>query len=99
MERARTIIPLGVTSSSRAAQRPAPIVVARAQGSRLYDIDGNEYIDYLAGWGPMLLGHQAKPVVDAVRAQLERGEIFGTPHEGELELAERIVRLVPAPRW
>nr|WP_156942000.1 aminotransferase class III-fold pyridoxal phosphate-dependent enzyme [Mesorhizobium sp. LNHC220B00] len=95
MERARAVIPLGVTSSSRAAQRPVPIVVARAQGSRLYDIDGNEYIDYLAGWGPMLLGHQSKPVVEAVRAQLERGEIFGTPHEGELELAERIVRLVP----
>lgn len=95
MERARAVIPLGVTSCSRAAQRPVPIVIARAQGSRLYDIDGNEYIDYLAGWGPMLLGHQAKPVVEAVRAQLERGEIFGTPHEGELELAQRFVRLVP----
>lgn len=96
MERAERVIPLGVSSSKRATQRPTPIVLERAQGSRLWDIDGNEYIDYLAGWGPIILGHQHEAVIAAVRDQLTRGAHFATALESEAELAERIVRLVPS---
>lgn len=96
MQRARRSIPLGVSSSRRASQRPVPIVVSHAQGSRVFDIDGNEYIDYLAGWGPMILGHQPAPVIDAVRAQLSRGAHYAMPFEAELELAERVIRHVPS---
>lgn len=95
MERARELMPFGVASSKRATQRPTPLVIDHAKGSRLYDIDGNEYIDYVAGGGPMLLGHQSEPVIEAVRKQLERGTQYALAHEGELELAERVCRLVP----
>jgi glutamate-1-semialdehyde 2,1-aminomutase len=73
-----------------------PLAFARAAGSRITDVDGNEYIDYVAGYGPMLLGHQAAPVTEAVRAQLSAGVLYGGQHEAEAELAERIIRLVPS---
>jgi len=92
--RARRLIPFGVSSSVRALQEPTPIVVDHASGSRIFDIDGNEYWDYLGGAGPMLLGHQPDVVMEAVRAQLERGCQYGAAHEGELELAERFTRIV-----
>lgn len=95
IERARRVMPFGLSSSTRSGQRPTPIVIAKAQGSRLFDVDGNEYLDYAAGFGPMLLGHQPQAVLEAVNSQLARGVHFAAAHEGELELAERMVRLIP----
>jgi glutamate-1-semialdehyde 2,1-aminomutase len=96
LKRARVRIPLGASSSKRATQMPTPIVVARAQGSRVHDVDGNEFIDYVGGGGPLILGHQPDPVVAAVREQLDRGCQFAAPHEAELELAERVAQSVPS---
>ncbi|WP_190812968.1 aspartate aminotransferase family protein [Saccharopolyspora pogona] len=96
MDRAREVIPRGVSSARRAALRPTPLAFVRASGSRITDVDGNEYLDYVAGYGPMLLGHQPHSVFDAVREQLAAGVLYGGQHEAEAELAERIVRLVPS---
>ena len=96
LERARQVIPRGVNSARRAALPPVPLTFARADGSRITDLDGNEYVDYVAGYGPLLLGHQAPAVDRAVRDQLNAGVLFGGQHEAEAELAERIVRLVPS---
>ena len=95
IRRAGRLIPFGVSSSKRATQQPTPVVIDRAEGSRVFDIAGNEYLDYAAGAGPMLLGHRPVAVLDAVRAQLDRGWQYAAAHEGELELAERVVRAVP----
>jgi glutamate-1-semialdehyde 2,1-aminomutase len=95
MERARRVIARGAASASRAGRRPTPLVFERAEGCRLYDVDGNAYLDYCLAYGPMLLGHNPPPVVAAVRGQVERGVLFGSQHRGELDLAERIVGLVP----
>ena len=94
-ERAREILPRGVTSSMRADVRPVPLAFARAQGSRLWDIDGNEYRDFVGAFGPAFLGHNPPFVVDAVQRQLNQGVTFGGQHPGEVDLAERIVSLVP----
>lgn len=95
MELARRVVVRGAASASRASRRPTPIVFERGEGCRLVDIDDTEYVDYCLAYGPMLLGHNPPSVVAAVRAQLERGVLFGSQHRGELELAKRVVRLVP----
>jgi glutamate-1-semialdehyde 2,1-aminomutase len=79
----------------RAAQLPVPLVIDHGQGSHLVDIDGNDYIDYVLGFGPMLLGHNPAPVLEAVREQLGRGLTYGAQHVLEAEVAERIVECVP----
>ncbi len=95
IERARRSIPGGVATAMRAAQRPVPLVIDRASGSRMVDVDGNEYIDYVLGFGPMLLGHSPAEVIDAVTRQLTRGFTFGAQHVLEAEVAERVVEAVP----
>lgn len=95
-ERARASLAGGVGSSFRAPQRPVPITFARGSGSRLWDVDGNEYVDFGLAFGPMLLGHSPQPVVEAVRHQLETGIGYGAGHRAEAELAEALVRTVPA---
>ncbi|NIY62472.1 glutamate-1-semialdehyde-2,1-aminomutase [Streptomyces malaysiensis] len=75
--------------------RPTPLAFTSALGSRITDVDGNEYVDYVAGYGPMLLGHQPPRVIEAVRTQLAAGVLYGGQHQAEAELAERIVRMVP----
>ncbi|NEW70816.1 aspartate aminotransferase family protein [Streptomyces rhizosphaericus] len=95
LHRAHQVIPRGVNSSRRAVLRPTPLAFTGARGSRITDVDGNEYVDYVAGYGPMLLGHQPPEVVEAVRTQLAAGVLYGGQHEAEAELAERIVRMVP----
>ncbi|MFF0225905.1 aspartate aminotransferase family protein [Streptomyces sp. NPDC004629] len=95
MQRAHQVIPRGVNSSRRAVLRPTPLAFTRAQGSRITDIDRNEYVDYVAGYGPMLLGHQPRQVIEAVHTQLAAGVLYGGQHEAEAELAERIVQMVP----
>jgi glutamate-1-semialdehyde 2,1-aminomutase len=96
MERARRVLTRGVGSAMRAAQRPTPLAIAEASGSRLVDVDGNSYVDYVLGFGPILLGHRPAAVVRAVEEQLGRGILFGAQHHGEVELAERLVELIPS---
>ena len=73
-----------------------PPFIVRGQGSRIYDADANEYIDYVGSWGPLLLGHRFQPVLDALAEAMERGTSFGAPTEQEIELAELIRELVPS---
>jgi glutamate-1-semialdehyde 2,1-aminomutase len=96
MERARRVLTRGVGSALRAAQRPTPLAIAEASGSRLVDVDGNAYIDYVLGFGPILLGHRPPAVVRAVEEQLSRGILYGAQHQGEVELAEQLVELIPS---
>lgn len=73
-----------------------PIFIRSGRGSRLVDVDGNEYVDFIGSWGPMILGHAHPSVLEALRAALERGVSFGAPTEGEVRLAELIVGAVPS---
>ncbi len=93
--RARRSLAGGVATAFRAPQLPWPIAFARGAGSHLTDIDGNTYIDYTLGFGPMLLGHAPAAVMRAVRAQLDCGIGYGASHRAEAELAEAICRTVP----
>ncbi|MDQ6857775.1 MAG: aspartate aminotransferase family protein [Chloroflexota bacterium] len=85
----------GVSTAFRALQRPVPITFEHGRGARLTDIDGNEYIDYALAFGPMLLGHSPRPVLDAVRRQLATGIGYGASHRLEAELSEALCRTVP----
>src|SRR5215472_9927118 len=95
-ERASRTLAGGVSTAFRALQQPVPICFDRGRGSRLFDIDGNEYVDYALGFGPMFLGHQPAEVIDSVSKQLSRGLGYGACHELEAELAELICRIVPS---
>ncbi len=97
-ERAQRSIPGGVNSPVRAfrAVGGTPPFIVRGQGARIYDADGNEYIDYVGSWGPLLLGHRPPAVIAAVAAVLEAGTSFGAPTEREVELAELIIEAVPS---
>lgn len=99
-ERASAVLPAGVGSSARSVRAgwaPYPPFIAQGQGSRVTDVDGHEYVDYLLGLGPMLLGHRNAEVTDAViRAISERGTVFGLPHELEAEAAEKVCAAVPS---
>jgi glutamate-1-semialdehyde 2,1-aminomutase len=91
-------IPGGVNSPVRAFRGLGrePFFVERAEGSRIWDVDGNEYIDYVGTWGPAILGHAPEVVVEAVRAAASRGVSFGIPNPFEVEMAELICRWVPS---
>ena len=90
-------IPGGVNSPVRAfrAVGGTPIFFDRAAGAYMFDADGKRYIDYVLSWGPMLLGHGHKEVLDAIRAQLDKAMTFGTPTELEVQLADKICSIVP----
>ncbi len=96
--RAQRIIPGGVNSPVRAFKSVGgqPVFVARGQGSCLVDVDGNEYIDYVGSWGPLLLGHRHPEILAALQQALAIGTSFGAPTEGEILLAEAIIRAVPS---
>jgi glutamate-1-semialdehyde 2,1-aminomutase len=95
-DRAQTVIPGGVNSPVRAfrAVGGTPRFMVSGRGPFLLDADGREYVDLVASWGPMILGHAHPEVVAAVQAAATRGLSFGTPTEGEVELAEELVRRV-----
>lgn len=90
-DRACKVLPLGVTSSFRAFQRPIPLFIDHGMASRLYDVDGNEYIDYALGNGPLILGHCHPEIVAAVHNQVKRGSMFGCQHELEAEVAKQML--------
>ena len=93
-EKAKKLMPGGVNSPVRAF-KPYPFFTSRAKGSYIYDIDGNKYIDYCLAYGPLLLGHAHPKIINNVRNQLDNGTIFGTPTQVEVELAEKIINLIP----
>jgi glutamate-1-semialdehyde 2,1-aminomutase len=97
-ERAKRVIPGGVNSPVRAFKSVggSPAFISRGDGSRIWDADGNEYIDYIGSWGPLLLGHRFKPVLDSLQDTLAIGTSFGAPTEREIELAELICAFVPS---
>ncbi len=86
----------GVSSTPRASQRPAPIVADRAEGAWITDIDGNRFIDYALGYGPLILGHSPAPVMAAIRDELDRGLRTASVNRGEAELAALIAACVPS---
>lgn len=95
---AEKYIPGGVNSPVRAfrAVEREPLFIERASGSKIYDIDGNEFIDYVCSWGPCILGHAPKTVISAVKCACERGLSFGAPTELETRLAKLITDAVSA---
>jgi glutamate-1-semialdehyde 2,1-aminomutase len=96
--RAEVSIPGGVNSPVRAFRGVGglPRFIESAQGPWLIDADGKRYVDYICSWGPMILGHNAPPVVEAIQAQLARGVSYGAPTELEVEMAERLRELLPS---
>jgi len=97
-ERAQARIPGGVNSPVRAFRGVGgtPLFIECGQGSRIFDADGNSYIDYVGSWGPLLLGHRPRAVIDALREMLDAGTSFGAPTGHEVELAELISEIVPS---
>lgn len=98
MNRARGVTPGGVNSPVRAFASVGghPPFISHGTGATLIDIDGNEYIDYVGSWGPLLFGHADPEILEAVHSAASRGTSFGAPTKAEVELAERIIRLVPS---
>lgn len=95
--RAQKSIPGGVNSPVRAFKSVGgtPVFIKRAKGAYLYDVDNNKYIDYIASWGPMILGHAHQPVVDAIREYATYSGSYGAPTELEIDMAELIISMVP----
>ena len=96
--KAQEVIPGGVNSPVRAFRSVGgqPVFIARGEGSHIFDVDGNEYIDYVGSWGPLLLGHRHPEILAALEGAVARGTSFGAPTEAEIEIAEAIRDAVPS---
>ncbi len=94
-EHARNFLPAGVSYTIRYFE-PYPFYTAKAKGSKLYDVDGNEYVDFWLGHTALILGHSPPKVMETVKEQLENGTIYGTSHELEVKLAEQVAKMVPS---
>ena len=97
-EKSKKRIPGGVNSPVRAFQSVGgtPAFIKKAKGSHIFDVDGNEYIDYVCSWGPGILGHAYPSVIDAVKKACDDGLTFGAPTEKEYEIAELIAEMMPS---
>ena len=97
-QRAQLSIPGGVSSPVRACKSVGcdPVFIERANGSKVYDVDGNEYVDFVCSWGPMILGHNHPTVATAIKEALAKGTSFGAPTPLEVELAEMVCQAMPA---
>ena len=97
-KRACEIIPGGVNSPVRAFRAVGgnPVFIDRGKGSKIYDVDGNAYIDYILSWGPLILGHSHPKVVNALKKAAEKGTSFGAPTPLEIELAESVLKVYPS---
>jgi len=97
-ERAKKSIPGGVNSPVRAFRAVGgnPVFVNRASGSKIYDVDGKEYIDYVGSWGPMIAGHANARILGALRKVMDGGTSFGAPTELEVVMAEVVIKAVPS---
>jgi len=96
-ERAKKVLPAGVSYAIRYFE-PYPFYVARAKGSKLYDVDGNSYIDFWLGHTALILGHSPPAVVKAVKRQIEKGTHYGAAHELEIALAEQVTKMIPTAK-
>src|SRR5665213_500445 len=94
--RAQKSVGSGVSSGSRKLEQPVPLYFTHGKGSRLWDVDGNEYIDFLIGQGALLYGHAPDGLVAAVAAQAANGTHFAAQSEIEIEVAERIQAMIPS---
>ena len=96
--RASQLLPGGVDSPVRAFKSvgASPLFIQRASGARLYDVDGNEFIDYVMSWGPLIHGHAPRGLLKALGAAMKRGTSFGAPSPLEIDLAERVRRAMPS---
>lgn len=96
--KAKELIPGGVNSPVRAFKSVGgnPLFIKEANGSKVWDIDGNSYIDFVASWGPMILGHAREEIVEAVKMAAEKGTSYGAPTLYENEMAELIISMVPS---
>ncbi|HWR57499.1 MAG TPA: glutamate-1-semialdehyde 2,1-aminomutase [Thermodesulfovibrionales bacterium] len=92
------VMPGGVNSPVRAFKAVGgnPLFIRKAKGSKIYDVDGNEYIDYVLSWGPMILGHSHPSVVKALQSAIEKGTSFGAPSPLEVELANKVISVFPS---
>src|SRR5262249_41847875 len=97
-ERARKVIPGGVNSPVRAFKSVGgePPFIARGKGARIWDVDGNEYVDYVGSWGPLIVGHAHDEVLEAIGRAAEAGASFGAPTEREVEFAELLCATLPS---
>lgn len=98
-KKAQKYIPGGVNSPVRAfksVNREAPIFACKGEGAKVWDEDGNEYIDYICSWGPLILGHNHPKIINGVREAIELGSSFGLPTKREVELAELITKCCPS---
>ncbi len=97
-KKAQAIIPGGVNSPVRAfkAVGGQPLFISHAKGSKIYDVDGNAYIDYVLSWGPLILGHAHPAVVKALKKAIEKGTSYGAPTELEIKLAEMVLKAYPS---
>ncbi len=95
---AKNYIPGGVNSPVRAFKSVGlnPLFIAKAKGSKVFDADGKEYIDYVGSWGPMILGHSNPVIIEALKEQLQYGTSYGAPTEKEIEIAKLIIDAVPS---
>jgi glutamate-1-semialdehyde 2,1-aminomutase len=94
-QRAQKSLAGGVSSGLRRNARPYPLYFERGVGSRVFDVDGNAYLDYGLAWGPLVLGHAPPEIVDAIARQLHQGLTFGAQHDLEYEVSERIAGIIP----
>jgi glutamate-1-semialdehyde 2,1-aminomutase len=85
----------GVSSGLRRSARPYPFYYTSGKGSQVTDVDGNTYLDYGLAWGPLILGHSPAEVVEAIKAQLDRGLTYGAQHDLEFEASELLARIIP----
>ncbi|GAA0106780.1 glutamate-1-semialdehyde 2,1-aminomutase [Paraclostridium sordellii] len=97
-EEATKYIPGGVNSPVRAFKSVGldPVFIDRAEGCKIYDVDGNEYIDYICSWGPLMLGHSPKEIVDGIEEVVKKGTSYGVPTAIEVDMAKLIVEAYPA---
>jgi len=100
-DRALAVVPGGMWGHMNAVALPQgyPQFFARGRGSRLWDVDGNQYVDFMCSWGPVILGHHHPDVDEAVQRQLRQGDCLNGPGEAMVELAELVVELVPHASW
>jgi glutamate-1-semialdehyde 2,1-aminomutase len=94
-ERSKLTIPGGVNSNVRLISEPCPLTITRGEGSHIWDVDNNQYLDFAMGMGPHILGHAPKAVISAVRQSLDEGQLFAGQNLYEVELAELFVSLLP----
>ncbi|KAF0146477.1 MAG: glutamate-1-semialdehyde 2 1-aminomutase [Nitrospirae bacterium] len=97
-KQAKAIIPGGVNSPVRAFKAVGgnPVFIAKGKGSKIYDVDGNSYIDYVLSWGPLILGHAHPKVIKALKSAAEKGTSFGAPTPLEIELANLVLKAYPS---